>query len=48
MDNSVNEAMYGYVIYVYMVDPPAKYLEYVNGSPESMLHILCFQRIRIM
>lgn len=48
MDNSAGEAMYGYAIYDYMVDPPAVYLEYINGSPESMLHVLYFQRIRKM
>lgn len=48
MGNRADEAMYGYAIHVYMVDPPAISLEHINGSPESMLHISHFQRVRIM
>lgn len=44
----MDEAMYGYVICVYIADLPTIHLEYINGSPESMLHILYFQRIGIM
>jgi len=47
MENSRDEASYGYATYVYMVGPPAIYLEYRNGSHESMLHILYSQRIRM-
>lgn len=44
----MDEAMDGYVICVYIADPPDIHLEYINGSPESMLHILYLQRIKIM
>lgn len=45
MNNSVDEAMYGSSICIYVADFTAIYLEYTNGSPESMLHILYLQRI---